>query len=122
MTLKKAKRRWSRAEARRLSSDKYWIMGLETDEGILESITGITLGPKQVDSLGRVKRAKGLVVWGQCSIVDTKKLTPYIPQFMWGPDCPDHIAKDLVRERGHTVAEVDWSNEKFRKEVGADEE
>jgi len=116
------------AEARRLSGGKYWIMGCETDESILVSL-GVTLGPKQVDSLGRVKRAKGLVVWGQCTIPDTKKLTRQlfaakdISKFMWGPDCPDYIAKDLVRERGHKVAEVDcWDDPKFRKEVRVDED
>ncbi len=122
MRIKKRKHKWLKRDAQQLSNGKYWIMGFETDEGILESISGVTLGPKQVDSLGRVKRVKGLVVWGQCSISNTKKLTPYIPQFMWGPDCPDHIAKDLVRDRGHKVAEVDWDDPKFRKEVGADED
>ncbi len=114
------RKRLTKAEARRLSGGKYWVMGPEVDESILESL-GVTLGSKQVDSKGRVKRAKGLVVWGQCTIPDIKKLTRHIPKFMWGPDCPDHIAKDLVRDRGHKVAEVDWDDLKFRKEVGADE-
>ncbi len=119
--IKRKHKRLTKAEVRRVSGGKYWIMGRETDEHLLNDI-GVVLGPKQVDSLGRVKRAKGLVVWGQCTIPDIKKMTRCIPKFMWGADCPDHIMKDRVRERGHTVAEVDWLDEKFRKEVEADEE
>ena len=120
--IKRKRKRLTKAEIRRLSDGKYWIMGRERHEILLKGL-GVALGPKQVDSLGRVKRVRGLVVWGKCTIPDINKMTPYQHHtFIWGLDCPDHVMKDRVRKRGHTVAEVDWLDEKFRKEVGADEE
>jgi len=135
--IKRKRRKLTRADAMRLSGGMYWIIGRETDEDLLKEL-GVEVGPKQVDTLGRVKRAKGLVTWGQCKIPDLKRLQPYWRrQFFWGPDCPDHIAKDLVRSRTHLVkvkgkteldrrpnivAEVDWLDPEFRKKVGADEE
>lgn len=119
--IKRKRKKLTRAEALRLSKGKYWIMGLEADEFVLVSL-GVELGPKKLDEKGRIKRAKGLVVWGQCTIPDTSALTPYSKAFLWGPDCPDHIVKDQVHKRGHTVAELDWDDELFRKKVGADEE
>ena len=132
---RKKQHKFTKAEARRLSGGKYWIMGLETKEALLIQL-GVELGPKQVDKVGRVKRARGMVVWGQCTISDMKALKPYWRKtFFWGPDCPDHIMKDRVQARRapqlqpdgsikqvpHHIAEVDWMDEEFRKTVGADE-
>ena len=133
---RKKPHKFSKSEALRLSGGKYWIMGLETSEALLTQL-GVELGPKQVDKVGRVKRARGLVVWGQCTISDLKTLRPYWKTtFLWGPDCPDNIMKDRVRARQtsqlqadgsikkvpHEIAEVDWMDEEFRKKVRADEE
>lgn len=134
--IKQKKPKFSKAEALRLSGGKYWIMGIETSETLLTQL-GVELGPKQVDKVGRVKRARGMVVWGQCTIPDLKTLRPYWKTtFFWGPDCPDNIMKDRVRARRapqlqldgsikkvpHKIAEVDWMDEEFRKKVGADKE
>lgn len=94
-------------------------MGREVDASVLVRL-GVELGPKELDEQGRVKRVKCLVVWGQCTILDTGALEPYSKSFIWGPDCPDHIMKDRVRKRRHTVAELDWDDAEFRKKVGAD--
>ncbi len=110
----------TRAAALRLSGGKYWIMGREDDAFVLMRL-GIALGPKAVDEKGRVKRVKGLVVWGQCTIPNVGELGPYSKSFAWGPDCPDEVAKAQVRKRGHKVSELDWDDESFRKKVGADE-
>ncbi len=118
--VKRKRKKLTRAEALRLSGGKYWIMGLESDAAVLVRL-GVELGPKTLDEKGRVKRAKGLVVWGQCTIPDTGALDPYSKSFIWGPDCPDHIMKDRVRARGHDVSEVDWDDPIFRKMVEADE-
>ncbi len=123
MTMFKVKRKpkkLTRAVALRLSGGKYWVMGREIDAFVLARL-GVELGPKAVDKKGRVKRVKGLVVWAQCIIPNVKALGPYSKSFMWGPDCPDEVAKDQVRNRGHEVSELDWDDESFRKKVGADE-
>ncbi len=119
--IKRKPKKLTREEALRLSGGKYWIMGLESDAAVLVRL-GVELGPKALDEKGRVKLAKGLVVWGQCTIPDTAVLEPYSKSFIWGPDCPDHVAKGLVYGRGHEVAELDWADELFRKKVGADDE
>jgi len=120
------------ADALLLSGGKYWVMGLQTDEDVLTEL-GITLGPLQLDDRGRVKRARGLVVWGRCTIPDRRRLKG--KPFFWGPDVPDNVAKDKVRKRvdyvrqadgsmkaiPHKVSEFDWNDPKTRKEVGADE-
>ena len=118
--IKRKQHKFTKAEVLRLSGGKYWIMGLETSEQLLLQLD-VKLGPKQVDKMGRVKRARGMVVWGSCSIPDLKALEPYWKKtFVWGLDCPDHIMKNRVRARSHEISEVDWSDEKFRKKVGAD--
>ncbi len=131
--IKLKSKKLTRAAALRLSCGKYWIMGREIDAFVLARL-GIELGPKAVDKQGRVKRAKGLVVWGQCTIPNVEELGQYNKSFAWGPDCPDHVAKDLVRARvdrvlqsdgtskdvPHEVSELDWDDESFRKKVGAD--
>lgn len=129
--IRRKRHKFTKAEALRLSGGKYWIMGREVDEKVLVDL-GVELGPKVVDDQGRIKRAKGMVVWGQCDITDLPGLKPYWKvRFIWGPDCPDNVMKDRVRARvdygtmkgtPHTVAEANWSDPEFRKEVGADVE
>ncbi len=115
------KRKWrkpkklTRAAARKLSGGKFWLVAREVDEDKLNALSGVTLGTKQVDDEGRVKRARGLVTWGQCTITDEgfRLLdSGFGKRYMWGPDCPDHIAKDLVRKRDHKVVEFDWKNDR----------
>ncbi len=101
----------TRAAARKLSGGKFWLVAAEADEDALNALEGVTLGTKQVDDEGRVKRARGLVTWGQCTITDAgfKLLDAgFGKRYIWGPDCPDHIAKARAEEDQHEISEFDW--------------
>ncbi len=101
----------TRAQARKLSGGKFWLVAAEADEDALNALPGVTLGTKQVDDEGIIKSAAGLVTWGQCTITDAgfKLLDAgFGKRYVWGPDCSDHIAKERAKERQHEIAEFDW--------------
>lgn len=116
--IKRRRGKLSRTQARKLSGGKFWIMAREADEAALRAINGVTLGEKQTDAAGVVKRVKGLVVWGGCTITDDAfdTLDKYwADRYIWGPDCPDDAAKQQARRHGNSVKEFDW--EQNRQEV-----